>query len=202
MTTQTIILKEADLVDLITSAVLDIREQRIGYDILSDPTRNLNKGGGGSTSDGGIEASDEVATGEYGNQPWPNTKYSVRGRDIYVSYGSRRYPQKLQVDYNNVVATDGYLGYPDISKKQNAGVASKFTSSCCVHIPFVDFYEFFLDGYDNNGKPSEYPIIWDSDREGGSRSGDVQGWGLWHNENESSRDALRRAGATGLVTWR
>lgn len=177
MTTQTIILKEAELLDLITSAVLDIREQ--------------------------VEVPDEVATGKYGNQPWPNTKYDANQyNDVYVAYGSRRYPQKLQADYNNVVATDGYLGYPDVSKKQGAGVASRFTSSCCVHIPFVDFYEFMVDGYDNNGKPSEYPIIWDSDREGGSRTGDVQGFGLWHNENESSRDALRRAGTSGLVTWR
>ena len=67
-------------------------------------------------------------------------------------------------------------------------------------IPFVDFYSFFQDGYDQDGVPGKYPIIWDSDREGGTRTGDVKGW--VHGDSESSTDTLRRTGSSGLVPWR
>ena len=172
-----LILKEAELRDLLTATVIQLKEQ--------------------------VEAADEVYSGNYGNQPYRNTQHCRRGICYYVDYSNRRTPQELLEDHNIRTSTDGFLGYPDVSKKPNAGKNSKHTSSSQVGIPFIDFYKFYLDGYENDESPAyQYPIVWDSDREGGGREGDVRGLGWVHREGESSGDVLRRIGHRGFMPWR
>ena len=122
MTTQTIILKEAELAELITSTIINIHEQRIGYDVMLDAQMKRDYGGGSSTSDDDdeIEVPDEVWEGNYGNQEWETTSFSFKNSALNytVDYSRRRAPQQLEFDAHKVVPTDGYLGYPDVSKKK------------------------------------------------------------------------------------
>ena len=50
MSKHKLILKEAELVDLITYTVLDIQEQRIGYDVMIDAQHKRDYGGDDSGS--------------------------------------------------------------------------------------------------------------------------------------------------------